>query len=407
MAAVNENLAKLQACLDAAGVSEGAKTFLTTGLGLASLADLVSYVPEASYEDRIAAVMEPKRNGDEAIAQLDLQVSRVRTAWKAAKKSLEEAVEAPAGSPAADAEADAPLPVSTIAALKARWIALYGALVFISYFQPADTLIARVFREFTRRTPQVHSLAKVKSMMAASLPTSQTRVPIGGAILTMGVEESRAPRGIVEYYFRLRILVTAFAFAGSHEVPDDSDPTKKIVFAPLAENLNYADDSLRIASQWEVSDRVALDALAEKDVLTRATMATYIRAGVSQGEALRKARAEHAVEWKTKPFGGQSSSHQGGGGGQGGGGQGNGGSGGNGQDGRGGDRRERYRSFHRGFREGTFQFRRSARWKSSTTSRTSRAAEGNDDEARQRSKRHLRQRRRKRSRCQCLCRRSR
>ena len=69
--------------------------------------------------------------------------------------------------------------------------------------------------------------------------------------------------------------------------------------------MGYADDCLRIASTWECSGRVALEALTEKDILTRAAMATHIRAGVSQGEALKRARIEHSVEWKTKPHGRQ------------------------------------------------------------------------------------------------------
>ena len=78
--AIVERKAKLEACLDAASVSAEAKTFLMTDLGLETLEDMVGYVPEASYEVRIAEIMEPRRNGGNAIPSLNLQVSRVRTA---------------------------------------------------------------------------------------------------------------------------------------------------------------------------------------------------------------------------------------------------------------------------------------------------------------------------------------
>ena len=122
-------------------------------------------------------------------------------------------------------------------------------------------------------------------------------------MLTLGVEETHDPVGIIEYYICLRLLVQAYAYAGSHEVASQANAQVNVVFAPLSPNLQYADECLRIASGWRVSAPAALQALRDKDQMTRATMCQLMRQGLSQGEALGGALVEHAVEWKTPPFG--------------------------------------------------------------------------------------------------------
>ena len=77
----------------------------------------------------------------------------------------------------------------------------------------------------------------------------------------------------------------------------------QVVFAPLALNITYPDECLRIASSWQVGAGTAVEALKEKDTITRATMCQKMRAGMPQGEALKAAIDEHAIEWKTRPVG--------------------------------------------------------------------------------------------------------
>ena len=158
-------------------------------------------------------------------------------AWVAAKRTVDGQVANPANTPAADAEIDAPLPATIIAFLAAAWARRYPNISWRNYFTAADSLIARVYREFHRRTPQVHSVSKTKSIMSGAIPQEHTRLALGAAMLTVGVEETHDPTGVIEYYVCLRLLVQAYAYAGSHEVPSQADANRMVIFAPLSPSM--------------------------------------------------------------------------------------------------------------------------------------------------------------------------
>ncbi|CAE7888131.1 unnamed protein product, partial [Symbiodinium necroappetens] len=70
-----------------------------------------------------------------------------------------------------------------------------------------------------------------------------------------------------------------------------------VVFAPLSENLRYAETVLRIESTCELSPGNLLDWVRSRDEATRAHMIELIRQGWPQGESLSKVWSQHELSW--------------------------------------------------------------------------------------------------------------
>ena len=101
-------------------------------------------------------------------------------------------------------EEDTPLPEPTLATLRTRWTQLYHNHDFGPRFTPADTLVARLWREISRRTPQVHNVAKTRNLLHAALPNDYQQLAFGQATLTIGQQEGIDVSSIVEDAFRRR-----------------------------------------------------------------------------------------------------------------------------------------------------------------------------------------------------------
>lgn len=106
---------------------------------------------------------------------------------------------------------------------------------------------------------------------------------------------------MVAYYWGLRILAYAYAYAGIDEVDSHVTKGSKVVAAPLDVNLDYADYGLRVATSPGIPFHRALAWLEDRDTKTRAVMVSLMRQGWPQGEALIEARKETAHEWHDVP----------------------------------------------------------------------------------------------------------
>ena len=91
---------------------------------------------------------------------------------------------------------------------------------------------------------------------------------------------------VVQYYFGLRIIGYANAYAGNYMVDSKKTPGDKVLMAPLDANLAPADEAPRFASSRVCSPPVALEALRDKDIMTKYSailMVIYGPTGVPAG----------------------------------------------------------------------------------------------------------------------------
>ena len=76
--------------------------------------------------------------------------------------------------------------------LLATFQKLYGHQLTV-HSQPADSLLARVYRELTRNVPTVISVAKVRSLFQAHKPAAERRILLGGSLSVRVDEMRRSP----------------------------------------------------------------------------------------------------------------------------------------------------------------------------------------------------------------------
>ena len=99
---------------------------------------------------------------------------------------------------------------------------------------------------------------------------------------------------MVEYYFKMRILGYAWAWAGSFV--KDSASGKDMPMMSLEAAMAYADCALHDTMLY---GRVSLIWLSRNDQLPRSHMATCVRRGLRAEEALKEALRHTHLEWRT------------------------------------------------------------------------------------------------------------
>ena len=99
------------------------------------------------------------------------------------------------------------------------------------------------------------------------------------------------------YYFSLHILANASAKAGNYEVESKLNEGRKVIFALLDLNLDYADFALRSALKQEHRLGYNFRWLLDRDEYTRGIMVNYMRRGYPQGEALTVALDKAELKW--------------------------------------------------------------------------------------------------------------
>ena len=115
--------------------------------------------------------------------------------------------------------------------------------------------------------------------------------------LVEGVIKDFDPHTLIDYYWGMRTLVSAWAITGNYEVESVEKPGTKVLMMPADEAIDYADRGLRLASRSPGSTGEQLHWWARKDLLTRTLMANYVIDRMPAGEALRAALKECASDW--------------------------------------------------------------------------------------------------------------
>ena len=116
-----------------------------------------------------------------------------------------------------------------------------------------------------------------------------------------GQEQNEVARGVVQYYFRLRILANTSAKAGNYERESKVEQDSKVTFAPLDVNFDYAGFAFRSTIMQPGTAWVLRHWLEERDLHTRGLMCNYMKGGMTHGEALLKALGDSQIKWGTAP----------------------------------------------------------------------------------------------------------
>ena len=285
----------LREVLKAARTSDDVNEYLFTKLHLASIEDFVCIVSAADYESELRTLV---IDNVPSAKDVPIELARIRAAWRRAKAELLKLEDKSRRGVTQTEELEEALEPNVQEDLVTRFSKAYGIQITV-HMSPADTLLARVYRELARGVPTVISMSKVKSLFQAHKPNSERKIMLGANVTVKLDEPETVPiKSVIHYYNALRILGNAYALAGSNEVPSHADPKTRVRNCPLQVQLDYSDFVLRMAAQAEAP----VSWVAERDETTRGRMVELIRQGWSQGEALSKAMVEQEIYWHQPPL---------------------------------------------------------------------------------------------------------
>ena len=308
----NESTAKLMQVLKEVKVTEEEPPFGKEFLALLKTSgincphDFVGFVATRSYEEEwkeICTFEVTTGEGDQRSVQkvfARLLWARVKRAWeilteiKAKKASTLTNINSD--------KLDEPLPDETVDSLASTWKRMHN-LPLDPHMAPADALVARLYREMSRNAASLVDISKVKAIIQATTPEhrSETALGNGTSIVQENEPNKRRITTVIGYYFGLRILAYAYAYAGSDQVKSMKKEGTMVINAPLPTNIDYADRVLRTTFNLSLNDGDGLRWMQARDVETRSTMVGLMRQGWPQGEALIEAQKEHTIEWASGP----------------------------------------------------------------------------------------------------------
>ena len=298
MAASNaEETKELRELFSKAKIKDDLTQWLIAEKSMESVSDFYGYFTSKGYEEEIDLLLQT----NDTFKDKQIITSRLRAAWRAADHLEKERKAEKSQVGPTNQELDLPLSDSVKDELDKAWTIRYNIEVHLRLMPPAS-LVARKYREIKKNAHEVDDIRRVRSLFLTTKPQETRREALGkNLIVETGEQLDVVIRGCIDYYWGVRILATAWAKAGNHQVDSVQRKGEKIQYSDLSENLDYADDCLRYSSEKSLPASEALRWLEEIDSLTRATMTHYMRRGWPQVEALGQARREHAIDWRAVP----------------------------------------------------------------------------------------------------------
>ncbi len=217
-------------------------------------------------------------------------LARFKSAYEAGLKALRAATD-----PAQKAEdPDEPLPETTMTQMNTDWTKRYS-LQFEANLEPSETLRGRIYREFKRGTMSVIEAKKIRSVLHMAAPRLNETVDLAGGIqLNFQTESVVAVRSVTAYYYALRTLAHAWAWAGNYLVKR-SDGSQTLMM-DLSSALGYCDRAMQDTFTYGQGSMAWME---RNDTLTRGKMSTLIRRGFTAAEALHEALRETHLEWRS------------------------------------------------------------------------------------------------------------
>lgn len=134
----------------------------------------------------------------------------------------------------------------------------------------------------------------MKSVISQAVPKQQDTVTLsGGVSLEIDKEVTVDVKTAVEYYWKLRVLCNAWAWAGTFLVPNEEK--KMVPMMTLEAAMNYADTAMFDCFTYGSG---SLYWFRKNDLATRGQMATGIRRGLPAEVALKEAVRHFHLEWR-------------------------------------------------------------------------------------------------------------
>eukprot|EP00435_Cladocopium_sp_Y103_P038596 s1483_g10.t1 len=278
---------RLATCFKGANLDQAWIDLYVKHHGLTTLDDFVYMIQASDWEKSLTEHVDQVK---------DLKGNRIALArFKSAFESGQQALKHAAQVAPKSEDLDESLPDSTIQQLNVDWTKRYS-LSFDPVLEPSEQLRGRIYREFRKGTMTVLDLKKVKSVLTVAQPRGSDSIAFpGGLQLQLEKEVSVSLRSVTDYYFALRVLMHAWAWAGNFLV-STGPATDKVLFMDLSSALHYSDRALRDAMEY---GQGSLLWLQRNDLLTRGKMATYVRRGQPGQWALDNALRDTHLEWRS------------------------------------------------------------------------------------------------------------
>ena len=277
----------LAACFRGANLEQSWIESYTTFHQLSTLDDFVYMIQASDWEKSLAEHIDQVTS----LKSNRIALARFKSAYEAGHQALKHAAQA---APKSE-DLDEVLPDTTIQQMNVDWTKRYN-LSFDSVLEPSEQLRSRVYREFRKQSMTVVDMKKVRSVLTMSQPRPSDSIALpGGPQLQLEKEVSVSLRNVTEYYFALRVLAHAWAWAGNFLVSPTSQGDK-VLFMDLSSALHYSDRALKDTMEY---GNGSLLWLQRNDLLTRGKMATYIRRGQPGQWALDNALRDTHLEWRS------------------------------------------------------------------------------------------------------------
>ena len=222
-----------------------------------------------------------------------MMLTNLRDAWEYTRKVHDQQSVAQDNS----CDLDKVLDKGTLKDLRAKWKTGYD-LDLHSRLAPDHQTISFFHRMWQTGKFETVAVERIKSMDTIKEPKRTEKKKFGeGVSMVFNEPDIKDVKSLSAYYWLLRTMAYAWAWACSDEVPLFHDPGKKARFAPLDVNLEYADEAFAMAL---TIPRNAVQWLRAKDLHTRGIMTKKLLDGWTQGEALRHAMDKTELIWGDK-----------------------------------------------------------------------------------------------------------
>ena len=221
-----------------------------------------------------------------------LVLARFKAAWSSGMAAIS-AAQLPSSK--LESNEEEPIPELQFQQLAADWARSYG-LRIDPHLDPCDSLRARIWREMRRRTLTIIEMRKVKSVVGGTSPLDEDKISLEkGVTIQFNKVENQAPRSVIEYYLKLRILCYAWCWSGNFKAKCVDN--KEYIMMSLSAAIDYADFVLRHTLLYGNNN---LGWMSRLDLMTRGTMAGKVRRGMTAEHALAEALREHHIDWRSQ-----------------------------------------------------------------------------------------------------------
>lgn len=276
----------LGACFDAANITAEWKGLYMSYHKVITLDDFVYMIDSTAWEKSLESHLQQVGG----LRDNRIVLARFKSAYEAGLSALRAAA-----APNQKVEdPDEPLPESTMTQMNQDWTHRYN-LQFDASIEPSESLRSRIYREFKRGTMTVIEAKKIRSVLHMASPKVNESVDLAGGLqLNFQSESLVAVKSVTSYYYALRTLAHAWAWAGNFLVKA-ADGSSSLMM-DLTTALAYCDKAMQDTFAF---GQGSLAWLERNDLLTRGKMATYIRRGYTAAGALHEAIRETHLEWRS------------------------------------------------------------------------------------------------------------